>query len=163
LLSASQKRANHIQSEQKRRANIRRGYEALCETVPALREAIRKEEEEAAAASTIAGSGSLHGAARKKKSKNTNDDGEKVDGRAGPRSENIVLQKTVDYIQELNATRDDLLRRLAQARSALPPDHPLLTPQGTPNPATDQTVPLWEREWDYSPDADDEGSEDETT
>lgn len=45
LLSPSQKRANHIQSEQKRRANIRRGYEALCEAVPALREAIRLEEE----------------------------------------------------------------------------------------------------------------------
>ena len=45
LLSPSQKRANHIQSEQKRRANIRRGYEALCEVVPALREAIRAEEE----------------------------------------------------------------------------------------------------------------------
>lgn len=44
LLSPSQKRANHIQSEQKRRANIRRGYEALCEVVPALREAIRLEE-----------------------------------------------------------------------------------------------------------------------
>jgi len=39
---------NHAQSEQKRRANIRRGYKALCGTVPALREAIRQEEEEAA-------------------------------------------------------------------------------------------------------------------
>ena len=45
LLSPSQKRANHIQSEQKRRANIRKGYEALCEVVPALRDAIRAEEE----------------------------------------------------------------------------------------------------------------------
>lgn len=45
LLSPSQKRANHIQSEQKRRANIRRGYEALCDAVPALREAIKAEEE----------------------------------------------------------------------------------------------------------------------
>ncbi|KAK0193794.1 hypothetical protein F5146DRAFT_1134589 [Armillaria mellea] len=44
LLSPSQKKANHIQSEQKRRANIRRGYEALCQTVPALREAIKQEE-----------------------------------------------------------------------------------------------------------------------
>lgn len=50
LLSPSQKRANHIQSEQKRRANIRRGYEALCEVVPSLREAIRAEEEILAAA-----------------------------------------------------------------------------------------------------------------
>ncbi|TFY73101.1 hypothetical protein EWM64_g10910, partial [Hericium alpestre] len=42
LLTTSQKKANHIQSEQKRRANIRRGYEALCDTVPALREAIAR-------------------------------------------------------------------------------------------------------------------------
>jgi hypothetical protein len=34
---------NHIQSEQ-RRANIRRGYEALCDVVPALRDAIREGE-----------------------------------------------------------------------------------------------------------------------
>lgn len=94
LLSASQKRANHIQSEQKRRANIRRGYEALCEAVPALKEAIRKEDEEAAAMLANAGSGSSRNAVRKKKAKNTNDDGEKIDGRAGPRSENIVLQKS---------------------------------------------------------------------
>ena len=94
LLSASQKRANHIQSEQKRRANIRRGYEALCETVPALKEAIRKEEEEAAATSTNTGSGSSRNPTRKKKGKNASDDGEKIDGRAGPRSENIVLQKS---------------------------------------------------------------------
>jgi len=180
LLSASQKRANHIQSEQKRRANIRRGYEALCEAVPTLKEAIRKEEEEAAAMLTNAGSGSSRNAARKKKAKNTNDDGERLDGRAGPRSENIVLQKSrehslpclyallifllpkaIDYIQELNSTKDDLLRRLAHARCALPPGHHLLTPQGIPDLATGQTVPLWEREWNYSPDADDEGSEDE--
>lgn len=97
LLSASQKRANHIQSEQKRRANIRRGYEALCDTVPALREAIRKEEEEAAVLLANTGNGSARSAARKKKAKSTNDDGEKIDGRAGPRSENIVLQKSRDY------------------------------------------------------------------
>ena len=180
LLSASQKRANHIQSEQKRRANIRRGYEALCETIPALREAIRKEEEETAAILTNSGTGSTRNAARKKKTKNT-DDGDKIDGRAGPRSENIVLQKSrehstslcivlilvfpeaIDYIQELNATKDDLLRRLAQARGSLPPGHPLLTPQVISNPATGQMDPLWEREWNYSPDADDEGSEDETS
>ncbi|KIJ05479.1 hypothetical protein PAXINDRAFT_21274, partial [Paxillus involutus ATCC 200175] len=46
LLSPSQKKANHIQSEQKRRANIRRGYDALCETVPALREACQAEDEQ---------------------------------------------------------------------------------------------------------------------
>lgn len=73
----------------------------------------------------------------------------------------FVFPKAIDYIQELNAAKEDLLRRLAQARGALPPDHPLLTPQGVLNPATGQTGPLWEREWNYSPDADDDGSEDE--
>ena len=149
--------------------------------MPALKEAIRKEEEEANAMLASTGSGSARNAGRKKKTKNTNDDGEKIDGRAGPRSENIVLQKSrehpcvstfcanpcilsaIDYIQELNATKDGLLHRLAQARGALPPGHPLLTPQGIPNPATGQTVPLWEREWSYTPDADDEGSEDEAS
>jgi hypothetical protein len=85
LLTASQKKANHIQSEQKRRANIRRGYEALCETIPALREAIRAEEE----ANTGLGTGGKKRRARGRVS----EDGEKVDGRAGPRSENIVLAK----------------------------------------------------------------------
>jgi hypothetical protein len=86
LLTPSQKKANHIQSEQKRRANIRRGYEALCETIPALREAIRAEEE----ASSGLGSGGKKRRARGRVS----DDGEKIDGRAGPRSENIVLAKS---------------------------------------------------------------------
>jgi hypothetical protein len=98
LLSPSQKKANHIQSEQKRRANIRRGYEALCETVPALREAIRLEEE----AGGRSGSGGSGGKAppkgkKKGKAKFANDDGEKMDGRAGPRSENIVLQKSQSF------------------------------------------------------------------
>jgi hypothetical protein len=86
LLSASQKKANHIQSEQKRRANIRRGYEALCETIPALREAIRAEEE--------ASSGLGPGGKKRRARGRVSDDGEKVDGRAGPRSENIVLAKS---------------------------------------------------------------------
>ena len=142
-------------------------------------EAIRKEEEEAAALLSSAGNGPPGNVPRKKKGKNTPDDGEKIDGRAGPRSENIVLQKSrehflhlctvltpaplkaIDYIQELNATKEDLLRRLAHARGSLPPGHPLLTAQDISSPTTSQTAPLWEREWNYSPDADDEGSEDE--
>jgi len=69
--------------------------------------------------------------------------------------------EAIDYIQELNATKDDLLRRLAQAKGGLPLGHPLPTPQSIPNLAIGQMIPLWEREWNYSPDADDEGSEDE--
>ncbi|THH27366.1 hypothetical protein EUX98_g6823, partial [Antrodiella citrinella] len=95
LLSPSQKRANHIQSEQKRRANIRRGYEALCEVVPALREAIRAEEESLAAAEEEKASFKSRGSSRKKgKGKAAKDDGPAaLDGRAGPRSENVVLQQ----------------------------------------------------------------------
>lgn len=92
LLSPSQKKANHIQSEQKRRANIRRGYEALCDAVPALREAIRLEEEAGASASEVIAAAGSKGK-KKSRGKLPSDDGEKVDGRAGPRSENVVLQK----------------------------------------------------------------------
>ncbi|KAG8936099.1 hypothetical protein FRC02_004725 [Tulasnella sp. 418] len=84
LLTVDQKKQNHIHSEQKRRANIRKGYEALCEVIPALRDAIRAEE--AACAATPGkkrGRGRLLG-----------EDGEKMDGRAGPRSESVVLQKS---------------------------------------------------------------------
>ncbi|TDL25660.1 hypothetical protein BD410DRAFT_717031 [Rickenella mellea] len=165
LLSPSQKKANHIQSEQKRRANIRRGYESLCETVPALREAIRAEEEALAATAAAANaSSSGGGAARGKKrprTKKANDEGEKVDGRAGPRSENVVLQKTIDYINELLADRSTLLTRLQRARSGLVMGHPALSP-----PA-DGTVPLWERKWtggtgmdDNDNDNDSDGSDD---
>ena len=90
LLTPSQKKANHIQSEQKRRANIRRGYEALCDTIPALREAIRAEEE---ASSTVGPGG------KKRRTRGrVSEDGEKIDGRAGPRSENIVLAKSEPFL-----------------------------------------------------------------
>ena len=92
LLSPSQKKANHIQSEQKRRANIRRGYEALCECVPALRDAIRLEEEAVAAGDPNQGADL---STRCKKSRiGAKDVEDKVDGRAGPRSENVVLSKS---------------------------------------------------------------------
>ncbi|KAI0045856.1 hypothetical protein FA95DRAFT_1452525, partial [Auriscalpium vulgare] len=154
LLTASQKKANHIQSEQKRRANIRRGYEALCEKIPALREAIRAEEE---ANSAGAGSGSMNGPGRKRKTRGkVGDDGEKIDGRAGPRSENIVLAKTVDYLQELLSERQGLVERLQRARGLLPRNHPAQRPQ------TGGQQPLWEREWTGGDDAnDDDGSDDD--
>ncbi|KAF5327022.1 hypothetical protein D9619_004126 [Psilocybe cf. subviscida] len=138
LLSPSQKKANHIQSEQKRRANIRRGYEALCETVPALREAIR-EEEEAERNSARAGANGQRKKGRAKKGQKEGEDKDKLDGRAGPRSENVVLSKTIDHIQALLADRSALLARLHRARSSLPPGHPALIPL-SPDP-------LWEREW----------------
>ncbi|RPD61203.1 hypothetical protein L227DRAFT_652955 [Lentinus tigrinus ALCF2SS1-6] len=171
LLSPSQKRANHIQSEQKRRANIRRGYEALCETVPALREAIRAEEERERAKeleeeASAAGKKARGGADKGKKKKKG--DGEKPDGRAGPRSENVVLQKTIDYIQGLLEERTALQQRLQLARGMLPLGHPALPTD--PRHLDTSGVPLWEREWNGGMDldatgaggaAEDEGSEDE--
>ncbi|KAF9037671.1 hypothetical protein BJ165DRAFT_1408342 [Panaeolus papilionaceus] len=126
LLSPSQKKANHIQSEQKRRANIRR-------------EAIREEEE--AERRMRAGIGPGPGARKKTRGKKgkDGDEKEKVDGRAGPRSENVVLSKTIDHIQSLLADRSELLARLHHARSSLPPGHPALTPLAADPP--------WEREW----------------
>ncbi|KAJ7761980.1 hypothetical protein DFH07DRAFT_883335 [Mycena maculata] len=137
LLSPSQKKANHIQSEQKRRANIRRGYEALCESVPALRDAIREEEALSAVAPVPSSSKGKRGRGRGR----ADDSIDKVDGRAGPRSENVVLSKTIDYMNELLADRDALRGRLDRARAALPPGHPARTP------ADADADPLWEREW----------------
>ncbi|KAJ7650067.1 hypothetical protein FB45DRAFT_886826 [Roridomyces roridus] len=131
LLSPSQKKANHIQSEQKRRANIRRGYEALCESVPALREAIREEEATAALAPPSKG--------KRTRGRSRGDDSDKVDGRSGPRSENVVLSKTIDYVTELLADQESLRGRLERARAALPHGHPARTPL--------HSAPLWEREW----------------
>ncbi|KAG6919183.1 hypothetical protein DXG01_008481 [Tephrocybe rancida] len=157
LLSASQKKANHIQSEQKRRANIRRGYEALCECVPALREAIREEEEAMAAANESITSRTTNVTGKRKGKPNVKgkDGEEKIDGRAGPRSENVVLSKTIDYINELIDDRSALLARLHGARSSLPPGHPALVPSnqysGSGNERREgedeDTGPLWEREW----------------
>ncbi|KAF7316688.1 BHLH domain-containing protein [Mycena chlorophos] len=152
LLSASQKKANHIQSEQKRRANIRRGYEALCESVPALREAIR-EEEAAQAARQAQSEGSSKGKRSRGRGRSGDDGAEKTDGRAGPRSENVVLSKTIDYLNELLAEREALGTRLERARAALPPGHPALVPD-TPDP-------LWEREWKGGLGNNDEDEEDE--
>ncbi|KAF8181325.1 hypothetical protein BJ912DRAFT_614228 [Pholiota molesta] len=141
LLSPSQKKANHIQSEQKRRANIRRGYEALCETVPALREAIREEEEAERQAARAGGGGAQRKKSRKKGARDgeERDARERLDGRAGPRSENVVLSKTIEHIQALIADRSALLARLHRARSSLLPGHPALSPL-IPDPP-------WEREW----------------
>lgn len=149
LLSASQKKANHIQSEQKRRANIRRGYEALCDTVPSLREAI-KAEEMAQATSQLSLDGDRKGK-RSRKGKDESEKSDKQDGRAGPRSENVVLVKTIDYISEMMAEKDDLSARLKAAQAKLSSNPAVL--------ASSPAEPLWEREWKGGEGA--EGSEDD--
>ena len=138
--------------------------------MPALREAIREEEEaevEARGTGEVNGKGKAAAAAKGKRGKKGKAGGEgeekgekdKVDGRAGPRSENVVLSKSgfyfvwlffaslilllillaIDYVQDLLAERSALLARLHRARASLPPGHPALVPL-SPDPA-------WEREW----------------
>ena len=149
----------------------------MCETVPALREAIREEEEAERMGAVnpntavvdgvgIGAEVKTNGAGKKRRSKkgavvNGKDlddrDRDKIDGRAGPRSENIVLSKSmkfffqifrklkynpliaIEYIQHLLTERSSLLTRLQRAKACLPVGHPALT---TLNPD-----PPWEREW----------------
>ncbi|KAG7089368.1 hypothetical protein E1B28_011058 [Marasmius oreades] len=159
LLSPLQKKANHIQSEQKRRANIRRGYEALCETVPALREAIKQEHEIQPTNGVNGSKKPRRGRGRAKVDEGT---GEKIDGRAGPRSESIVLVKTIDYINELLRDRESLLTRLRRVNLSLGPNQSY-------NLTSNSAPPLWERAWnggsgkdaDAEDDDEDEDEDDE--
>lgn len=116
LLTDAEKKANHIASEQKRRANIRKGYELLCAGVPALRDALDGEgegenagerdgeDEEGGGAANGSGVGSGGGADR-------------VDGRAGPRSEAVVLGKSVEHLRYLLEVHRDLRSRRDHARA----------------------------------------------
>ncbi|KAK4051728.1 hypothetical protein OIO90_004552 [Microbotryomycetes sp. JL221] len=123
LLSIEQKKANHIASEQKRRAAIRQGYESLCVVVPALRAAVEEFEERVKRLNGTGGGGT---ASRSKKRKGLGLQtsagplsggieigGEKIDGRAGPKSEAVVLGKTVDHLRQILQDRQDRLERLS--------------------------------------------------
>ncbi|GAA5996076.1 hypothetical protein JCM5350_007002 [Sporobolomyces pararoseus] len=121
LLTNEQKKANHIASEQKRRAAIRQAYDGLCEVVPVLREAVHEFEERVKKLENESGGGR----GKKRKGKGTdgklgalmggiNVGGEKIDGRAGPKSEAVVLSKTVDHVRQLLANRAELLERLSK-------------------------------------------------
>ncbi|OAQ31403.1 helix-loop-helix DNA-binding protein, partial [Linnemannia elongata AG-77] len=68
LLTDAEKKANHIASEQKRRQNIRIGFDSLVEIVPTLSEC--------------------------------------------QRSEALILQKSVDYIQRLLDQKNELKNRV---------------------------------------------------
>lgn len=63
--------------------------------MPALREAIRQEEEEQAA--QAAADGRSKGRKKNRKKNAALLDAEKTDGRAGPKSENVVLQKSESH------------------------------------------------------------------
>jgi hypothetical protein len=79
--------------------------------VPALREAIREEEEEAKALALAAAAGLPNKSKAGKKRSGKRKDGDdlakdKIDGRAGPRSENVVLSKsTFSYPRLLRSKR----------------------------------------------------------
>ncbi|KAH9929995.1 uncharacterized protein B0H18DRAFT_994746 [Fomitopsis serialis] len=150
LLTPAEKRANHIQSEQKRRANIRRGYEALCAAVPALREAIAQEEAN--------GGGEAESSAKGRKRRKKGEDSA-LDGRAGPKSENVVLQKTIDHIHLLLSDREALFSRLQAARQALGEGHPALVLNTELRDISG--VPLWEREWNGGTGTDDGADDDD--
>ncbi|GAA5964942.1 hypothetical protein JCM3765_004115 [Sporobolomyces pararoseus] len=121
LLTNEQKKANHIASEQKRRAAIRQAYDGLCDVVPVLREAVQEFEERVKKLENE----NSGGRGKKRKGKGTdgktgalmggiNVGGEKIDGRAGPKSEAVVLSKTVDHVRQLLANRAELLERLSK-------------------------------------------------
>ena len=116
VLTEEQKRANHIASEQKRRTAIRSAYDELCGVVPSLRAAVQEYEERltrvhGAHAAAAAAAGRRGSAARLVDGTpgtagaeietvagvltgGIDVGGEKVDGRAGPKSEAVVLGKS---------------------------------------------------------------------
>ncbi|KAM0747761.1 hypothetical protein T439DRAFT_349694 [Meredithblackwellia eburnea MCA 4105] len=126
LLTPAQKKANHIASEQKRRAAIRQGYEGLCVVVPSLRAAVEEFEERVRCAELARkgkkGANAKNGKGDREKGTQggvlmggIEVGGEKIDGRAGPKSEAVVLSKTVEHVRALLASREQLLGRLSMA------------------------------------------------
>ena len=100
VLTEEQKRANHIASEQKRRTAIRLAYDELCNVVPSLSSAVKEYEErlsklQQGAGGAAAGEGTVAGAL----TGGIDVGGEKVDGRAGPKSEAVVLGKSTCFLR----------------------------------------------------------------
>lgn len=122
LLTEAEKKANHIASEQKRRANIRKGYELLCQGVPSLREALERGDD-----ATGGGGASMDTGGDDTSNNNSSTvdgtsleiGGEKIDGRAGPRSEAVVLGKSVEHLRYLLEVHRDLRSRRDHARVKL--------------------------------------------
>lgn len=92
LLSEQEKKANHIASEQKRRANIRKGYDMLCDTLPALR-------------------------ARKLNGKM--DDTSDPEGRAGVSSELTVLDEAIEVLEQRLNEHRELVARKAELQTRI--------------------------------------------
>lgn len=174
LLTTEEKKANHIASEQKRRANIRKGYELLCDIVPSLKEALereacskkREDEEEESDSDDDEDNGK---GAKKKKAAGTGRkgeegsgggieiDGEKIDGRAGPRSEAVVLMKSLDHIGALVEQYRGLLGRRNRARLAVAKKFGWDGLAKQPVPDIDRLMAIKVQDWWANHDGEEEG------
>ncbi|TKY90312.1 hypothetical protein EX895_000310 [Sporisorium graminicola] len=167
LLTTEEKKANHIASEQKRRANIRKGYELLCDIVPSLREALEREatkkprgDDDESASEDDDEAGGKSKSPKKKKAgtggkKGEGDaggggveiDGEKIDGRAGPRSEAVVLMKSLDHMGALVEQYKGLLGRRNRARLAVANKFGWNGLANQPVPDIDRLLAIKVQEW----------------
>lgn len=132
LLTEAEKKANHIASEQKRRANIRKGYELLCSLVPSLRESMDEDggeddDEEEEDEEEDAEEGDAKRGKKRKPGDGNATGGGNVDSKSGPRSEAMILMKVVDHIHgkidEHNAfviKKQELQKELAKRYGADP-------------------------------------------
>jgi hypothetical protein len=125
LLTDAEKKANHIASEQKRRANIRKGYEALCALVPTLRDELGEGGEDDEADEGGAGTNKRGKKRRAVGDEGANAGGERIEGKTGPRSEAMILMKAVEHIRtqvvhhhQLVVRKQQLQRQLAQKMGA---------------------------------------------
>ncbi|SAM85207.1 uncharacterized protein UBRO_07765 [Ustilago bromivora] len=184
-LTTEEKKANHIASEQKRRANIRKGYEMLCDIVPALREALEREASSKGkrdGSNDESGSGAESGDEQGKKSKSPSKKkkstsgsskkdesggcggieiyGEKIDGRAGPRSEAVVLMKSLDHTSALVEQYKGLLGRRNRARIAIARKMGWDGLAMQPVPDIDRLLAIKVQEW-WASHGDEDGEEDE--
>jgi hypothetical protein len=152
----------------------------LCDAVPALRDALVDEEVRNGRSYSDGADDGKETKGRTTRNRRGRTRGksedEKVDGRAGPRSENVVLSKcehlgfhvvieftliplpAIEYIEQLVQERSALLTRFKAARSSLSPTDPALvldaesfesslSPGCSKPPPDGIPVPLWEREW----------------
>ena len=90
LLTPEEKKANHIASEQKRRANIRKGYDMLCDALPSLH--------------NRQGDGDM-------------DQAEDGEGRSNAYSELTILEEATDILEQRLREHHELLLRKAQLQS----------------------------------------------
>ncbi|EJU04727.1 hypothetical protein DACRYDRAFT_93182 [Dacryopinax primogenitus] len=131
LLSGEQKKASHIHSEQKRRATIRKGYEALCEVLLSLRD-------------VVAAGGERKGKGRKRQE-------EEELGLGGVvKSEALVLTKTIEHVESLLAERNKLLTEHAHLASSLPAHErppPYVPGQMTSLQPGARELRVWETPW----------------